>query len=75
MSEVGKIQLEVSGFIERLSQDPRLQLLILEAVHLNWTRDPFDRLLSAHSVARRLPLCSVDAVIRKHHRLLPPELH
>lgn len=81
LSEVGKIQLDVLGFMSNLARDPRFLLddtpllqLIKEAVHLGWTRDPFDRLLAAHSLARRVPLCTVDAVIRRHHGLLPPEL-
>ncbi len=48
--------------------------LARRAIELSWTRDPFDRLLAAHSLARRVPFCTVDRVILKHHRLLPEEL-
>jgi hypothetical protein len=34
------------------------------------TADPFDRMLVAHSLARRMPLCTVDRCIRTHHRLI-----
>jgi PIN domain nuclease of toxin-antitoxin system len=46
----------------------------VQIADLGWTRDPFDRLLAAHSVARRSPLCSVDRDIRLNHAFLPPEL-
>ena len=81
LAEVGKIKLDLNGLMNGLKQDHRFRLddvplmeLVSEAVHLTWARDPFDRLLTAHSLARRLALCSVDSVIRQHHRLLPREL-
>ena len=52
---------------------PLLQLA-REAMPLGWTRDPFDRLLAAHSAARRLPLCTLDATLRRHHGLVVREL-
>ncbi len=33
------------------------------AVGLTWTRDPFDRMLAAHSLAAGLPLLTKDASI------------
>ena len=48
--------------------------LVLHSLSLTWTRDPFDRLLAAHSSARRVPLCTTDSRIRVHHSLLVPEL-
>lgn len=41
--------------------------LIDQALPLDWTRDPFDRLLAAHSLARRTPLCTLDRRIQAHH--------
>lgn len=65
------------GFYDRLLSDDRfvidevpLVALVRKSLDLSWTRDPFDRLLAAHSVARRVPLCTVDRVIRRHHKLL-----
>lgn len=52
---------------------PLLQLA-RQALPFGWTRDPFDRLLAAHSAVRRLPLCTVDATLRAHHATLVPEL-
>ncbi|OLC58938.1 MAG: hypothetical protein AUG80_14440 [Candidatus Rokubacteria bacterium 13_1_20CM_4_68_9] len=61
-------------------EDPRFSVddiplvtLIRRAVGLEWTRDPFDRMLVAHSTARRLPLCTTDRSIRAHHRLVATE--
>ena len=55
--------------------DIGIEILVNQALALTWTRDPFDRLLAAHSLARRVPLCTTDRVIRSHHRLLPDELN
>lgn len=54
--------------------DVPLAALVRHALTLDWTRDPFDRLLVAHSLARQVPFCTTDRSIRSHHRLLAPEL-
>ena len=61
--------------------DPRFELdevplvaLIQKSLDLGWTRDPFDRLIAAHSLARRVPLCSIDSIMLQNHKLLVPEL-
>lgn len=81
LSEVGRLELRAPEFVEALRQDPRfiidevpLMTLVTHALPLSWTRDPFDRLLAAHSAARRTPLCTLDRRIRKEHRLLVAEL-
>jgi len=81
LAEVGRIGIRNPGFTETVTGDQRflldeapLQPLVRHAIELTWTRDPFDRLLAAHSSVRRIPLCTLDSVIRKHHRLLPNEL-
>lgn len=81
LSEVGKLTVRIDEFVETVGRDPRflvddvpLHNVIQQALSLGWTRDPFDRLLAAHSAARRTPLCSVDQLIRAHHRYLPSEL-
>jgi PIN domain nuclease of toxin-antitoxin system len=48
--------------------------LVGHALPLDWTRDPFDRLLATHSSARRVPLLTLDRNVRSHHPLLPEEL-
>lgn len=62
-------------------EDPRfavddisLVALVRHALRLGWTRDPFDRLLVAHSLARRAPLCTLDGRIRRNQPPLPVEL-
>ena len=37
------------------------------ALDLGWTRDPFDRLIVAHSLARSAPLLTRDRAIHDHH--------
>ncbi len=36
------------------------------AADLPWTRDPFDRLISAHAIVASAPLVTADETIRKH---------
>jgi PIN domain nuclease of toxin-antitoxin system len=81
LGEAGRLEVESDAFVSALKQDPRflidevpLLALIEQALPLSWTRDPFDRMLVAHSTARRTPLCTVDREIRRRHRFLPAEL-
>lgn len=81
LSEVGKLELEAEEFVQSIGKDRRfvvdevpLLSLVRQAMPLEWTRDPFDRLLTAHSLARRTPLCTLDRRIRLHHSLVPKEL-
>jgi PIN domain nuclease of toxin-antitoxin system len=81
LAEAGRIETSGRAFEERISRDRRflidevpLAALIRHSFDLSWTRDPFDRLLAAHSAARRLPLCTADRTLLRHHRLLAPEL-
>jgi PIN domain nuclease of toxin-antitoxin system len=80
LSEIGKIRLG-SKFMETLRSDSRFVIdeasyvaIALKSLELSWTRDPFDRLIAGHSLARRSPLCSMDSIILENHRLLVPEL-
>ena len=81
LHEVGRAEVDPEAFAEALKlddrfllDDPSLSALTQAAIPLSWTRDPFDRLLCAHSLLRRLPMCSVDRGVREHHPLLPAEL-
>src|SRR5688572_1562933 len=60
--------LEIQFFI---IDDISLETLVGHALKIDWTRDPFDRLLVAHSLARRVALCTTDRAIRSRHRLVP----
>ncbi len=81
LAELERLELDGGKFSTRLADDPRFVLdevpltgLIRHALPLDWTRDPFDRLIAAHSASRRIPLCTVDRTIRAHHGFLPLEL-
>lgn len=81
LAEIGRRQIANPRFTEEVMGDPRFQLdevsvatLIQRSLELSWTRDPFDRLIAAHSLARRVPLCSLDSVMLEHHKLIVPEL-
>ena len=78
LAEVGRIEVNQPGFSQAVATDRRflidevpLVALVEKALPLSWTRDPFDCLLTAHSEARRIPLCSLDRVIlgRSHRSL------
>ncbi len=81
LAEIGRITIQNPAFTEMLLGDERFLIdevpllsLVRHAFDQSWTRDPFDRLLAAHSHARRTPICSVDRMIREHHPLLVQEL-
>ena len=81
LTEGGKLSLRNPQFTDAVLSDARFVVdevpsvaLIRRSLELSWTRDPFDRLIAAHSLARRTPLCSVDSSILQNHKLLVPEL-
>lgn len=77
LAEIGRIKIQNPEFTNSLVKDPRFVIdeiplvpLIRRAMELTWTRDPFDRLIAAHSSVRRLPLCTTDRNLRLHHPLI-----
>lgn len=81
LAEAGRLEVSNPELSERISGDPRFVVdevplvpLIRHSLEQGWTRDPFDRLLAAHSSARRIPFATVDRTIREHHGLLAREL-
>jgi PIN domain nuclease of toxin-antitoxin system len=81
LGEVGKVEVRNPRFTDAVMGDLRflvdeapLVALIEHALPLAWTRDPFDRLLAAHSSARRVPLCTLDHTLLRHHAWVPAEL-
>jgi PIN domain nuclease of toxin-antitoxin system len=81
LHEIGRLEVRQPNFMEAVASDPRFVVdevplvpLVEKALPLSWTRDPFDRLLAAHSEARRVPLCSTDRRIRLEHRFVVKEL-
>lgn len=76
LSETGRIKL-VSNLAARIMTDSRFVLdeapsvtVVQKTLGLGWTRDPFDRLIVGHSLARKVPLCSVDSNIVRNHPLI-----
>ena len=81
LAEVGRLSVRNPEFTDSVMGDARFTVddissatLVRHALRLDWTRDPFDRLLVAHSLARRVPFCTTDRSIRSHHRILPAEI-
>lgn len=81
LSEVGRLEVRNPEFTDTLMRDPRFRLddvslvrVVQKALPLKWTRDPFDRLLAAHSLVRRAPVCTVDRALAREHALIVPEL-
>lgn len=81
LAEVGRGRIKNPGFAQQVMEDPRFQFddvsfatVIQKSLELSWTRDPFDRLIAAHSLVRRAPLCSVDEAMLENHKLIVPEL-
>jgi len=80
LAEIGRLSVRNPEFTNAVMDDPwftvddiPLVTVIRHGLRLDWTRDPFDRILVAHSLARRIPLCTVDRRIRAHHRLIAAE--
>jgi PIN domain nuclease of toxin-antitoxin system len=81
LAEVGRLSVRNPGFTHMVMDDTRFRVddiplatIVRHALSLDWTRDPFDRLLVAHSSARRVAFCTTDRTIRSHHRLITPEI-
>lgn len=79
--EIGRLAADVPALVEALLSDGRFTVdeapllgLVRHALPLEWMRDPFDRLLSAHSLARRTPLCTADRRLQGRHALVVKEL-
>lgn len=81
LSEVGRLKADLPALQEAVGRDARfvvdeipLTTVVSRSLSLAWTRDPFDRMIVAHSLARSAPLCTLDRRIREHHRLVVPEI-
>ena len=81
LAESGRLNVRPTELIETVKTDPRFVLddvfvsvIVHKTLDLSWTRDPFDRMLAAHSLARQLPFCTTDSDIQANHPLIVPEL-
>ena len=73
LREVGKVDLDPDAALRELGRSIEAR----EAIHhfgavtkaarrLEWTRDPFDRMIGGHAVAAGARLCTRDETIRAH---------
>ncbi|KLL13034.1 type II toxin-antitoxin system VapC family toxin [Protofrankia sp. BMG5.30] len=73
LHEVGRISVPASTIVddlvsklEMLLTDPPAAQICQAAIALDWTRDPFDRLISAQALTSAATLVTKDRVIRSH---------
>lgn len=72
--EIGRLNLDFPAILQKLKEDFRFRIddvsfeeVCLAALDISWTRDPFDRLLVAHSHIRSLPFGTRDKLIREKY--------
>jgi PIN domain nuclease of toxin-antitoxin system len=71
LQEIGRARDRVQTMLAALRRDigaevadVSLTTLAQSAVDLHWTRDPFDRMISAHAIVENAPLLTADRTIR-----------
>ena len=71
--EAGKARIAEPDWERRLAQDRRFRLddcrigdIVAGASDLSFTRDPFDRLIAGHAIARGYRLATADSVLLDH---------
>jgi len=76
LKEVDRITADSALILETLCETIRLitcplpfSRIVVEAVTLDWTRDPFDRLIVAHARAQNAPLLTKDRLLHQHFPL------
>ena len=74
LREINRLTVEPSLIFEYLAEAIGLRLcdlsfarVTVEALTLNWTRDPFDRIITATAAARNAQLITKDAIIRERY--------
>lgn len=75
LNEIGRIQDSPEKIFKVLTADFGIQLCIQPfiavvkiAETMHWTRDPFDRLITAQAKISDAPLITRDEIIRKHYK-------
>ena len=73
LHEIGRINRGGASVLDALEKDIGLSVADISFSHvtraaenLNWTRDPFDRMIVAHCMIADAELVSKDHLIRKH---------
>ena len=71
--EIGRVSEPASAPLSTLRRKFDLQIadvslaeVVEAAIGISWTRDPFDRLISAHAIVANAPLVTADETIREH---------
>jgi PIN domain nuclease of toxin-antitoxin system len=71
--EINRLVVPGGKIVDTLAADIGLQVcdlpfarVVAEALHLSWTRDPFDRLIVAQAMLANAPLLTKDATILEH---------
>ena len=71
--EIGRVSEPASAPLSTLRREFGLQIadvslgeVVEAAIGISWTRDPFDRLISAHAIVANAPLVTADETIREH---------
>jgi PIN domain nuclease of toxin-antitoxin system len=74
LHEISRINCPAATILDYLRRDIGLETcplpfaaVIGSALTLNWTRDPFDRIIIAQAAHRESPLLTADQNILKHH--------
>ncbi len=74
LHEIGRGKKKAQTIIDTLNHeiglevhDYSLEALIASALEISWTRDPFDRLITAHAKAANKFLITSDKTIQKHY--------
>lgn len=73
LQEIGRINYNAETIIENLQVNIELKIdnlpldtLVREAIKIQWTRDPFDRLIAAAAISRNYPLLTKDEAILRN---------
>ncbi len=71
--EAGKVRIAEGDWEERLARDRRFRIdncrigdIVAGASELGFTRDPFDRLIAGHALARGYRLATADNLLLEH---------
>ena len=74
--EIGRTTLPAARIVDDLGVqiglivcDLPFGIIVNRAVALDWTRDPFDRLIAAQALCRGIPLLTKDTSIRRRVKL------
>lgn len=74
LNEIGRLAVPPTLIYENLASSIGLKLcdlsmmrIVSEAIILTWTRDPFDRMITAAATARDTLLITKDELIRQHY--------